>query len=186
MKILLTTQNKNKIKEIKNALKDTQVSFVTLQELSDDEEILETGKTFKDNAYLKAKHFGDKHQLLSLADDSGLEVYALNLRPGVHSHRYGKTSEEANNKLIKELKDKKREARFKTVLCLYDPLKKSATYFEGTLEGVIIDEPRGIEGFGYDPIFLLPNNKTLAEISISEKSIISHRGIALTHFKKIL
>ena len=179
MELLLTTKNAHKIKEIKDCLKDTPYTLITLDDLNDQDEVIESGETFKENAYRKAKHYGDKYQILALSDDSGLEVYSLNNRPGVYSNRYGKTPKQANEKLIKELKDKDPKARFITILCLYNPHTHKTTYYEGILEGVIINKPRGEYGFGYDPIFELDNHKTLAQLTIEEKTVISHRGKAL-------
>lgn len=183
MNLLLTTKNSHKIEEIKQVLKDKAITLITLSDLNDEETIEETGKTFQENALLKAKYYGDKHNLLSLSDDSGLEVFSLNNQPGVHSHRYGKTHEEANQRLMKAIEGKDPKARFTTVLCLYNPKTNEHHFYEGHLYGKIINTPRGHHGFGYDPIFLLDSNQTLAELTLKEKTAISHRSIALNKLR---
>ncbi|NMA05960.1 MAG: RdgB/HAM1 family non-canonical purine NTP pyrophosphatase [Acholeplasmataceae bacterium] len=186
MEILLVTKNENKVKEIKEALKGKDYKLITLSDLSDLDEVEEIGLTFKENAFIKAKYYADKYHKVVLSDDSGLEVFSLEGRPGVHSNRYAKTQTEANQKLIEELKGKDSHARFVTVMCLYNPFTKEAKYYKGILKGKIINSPRGTNGFGYDPIFLLPNNKTLAELTLEEKVLISHRSIALEKLRSDL
>lgn len=180
------TKNENKVKEIKEALKGKDCKLVTLNDLNDTDEVEETGLTFKENALLKAKYYAEKYHKISLSDDSGLEVFSLNKRPGVYSNRYGKTQMEKNLKLIKEVENKDPHARFVTVLCLYNPFKKEAKYYKGIIEGKITNIPRGTLGFGYDPIFLLPEGRTLAELSLEEKNSISHRGRALQKLRSDL
>ncbi len=188
MKLLLCTNNKNKIIEIKESLKDFDKTFVTLQQLNDFEEIEETGKTFKANALLKAKHYAIKHQMIALADDTGLMVKALNNEPGIYSHRYGPTDLEKNKKIIKKLSGHAdRSACFKTVMALYNPFNNNVYYFEGIVDGIITDKLIGEQGFGYDPIFYIPSyNKTMAQMSRHEKNEISHRGVALQKLKEFL
>ncbi|MGI6359759.1 MAG: RdgB/HAM1 family non-canonical purine NTP pyrophosphatase [Acholeplasmatales bacterium] len=186
MEILLVTKNENKVKEIKEALKGKDYELVTLSDLNDYDEVEETGLTFKENAALKAKYYGKKYHKVVLADDSGLEVFSLDGRPGVHSNRYAKTQNDANQKLIKEVHGKDPSARFVTVLCLYNPFTREEKYYKGTLEGKIINTPRGTNGFGYDPIFLLPEGRTLAELSLEEKVLISHRSRALQKLRRDL
>lgn len=188
MELLLCTQNKNKINEIKEKLKSTPIKLISLLDLNDFTDLDETGKSFAENALLKAKYFGEKHQMLSIADDTGLEVKALNNRPGIYSSRYAKTDNEKIRKLLFELEDKEiRDSRFVTVIALYSPFNKKTVYFEGILNGEITKKPFGTNGFGYDPIFYIKElNKTLAEINIDQKSNISHRGIALEKMKVYL
>lgn len=188
MKLLLCTQNENKIKEIKEALKDFPLKLVSLKDLKDFEDIEETGQTFKENALLKAKYYAKKHNLKALADDTGLEVVSLNMRPGVYSSRYAKDDKAKISKMLLELNEiTNRDAQFRTIIALYNPLNEKEVYFEGILKGTITYEPKGTEGFGYDPIFYLPElNKTLAQISLNEKSNISHRGIALKKLKEYI
>ena len=181
MKLLLTTKNVDKIKEMKALLKN--YDLVTLAELDDQDVVIESGQTFHENALIKAKYYGDKYQMLALADDSGLEVFSLNNEPGVYSNRYGKTPQLANKRLIEAVKDKDKKARFVTVLCLYNPFDGTSKYYEGILRGSIILTPRGENGFGYDPIFLLDSNQTLGELSLEEKSKISHRANALNKLR---
>src|SRR5690554_3896750 len=138
MKLLLCTLNENKIKEIKEALNKIPIDIITLFSLNDNEDVNETGTTLKENAFLKAKHYGEKHQMLALGDDTGLEVDYLLGAPGVHTKRYAKTEALRNKKLIKALKGKtNRKARFKTVICIYNPFKKEEYYFEGIVNGFI-------------------------------------------------
>lgn len=186
MKLLVCTHNLNKIKEIKDVLTDLNVEIVTLKDLNDNTEVIEDGLTFKENAYIKASYFGDKHQRLSLSDDSGLEVDHLNGAPGVYSARYAGNDLQNIKKLLFNLTDvENRNAQFTTVLALYNPFKKETLYYEGHLKGVITDRITGSNGFGYDPIFFVPEiNKTLAELSREEKSKISHRGNALKKLKE--
>lgn len=188
MKLLICTNNENKIKEIKQALALMPINIITLFDLKDDFNVKETGSTFQENALMKAKYFGDKYQMLSLADDTGLEVAYLNGGPGVYTKRYEKTAERRNQKLLKELKGiTNRKANFKTVLCLYNPQTNKEFYFTGTVNGEIAETPRGEEGFGYDPIFYLNNlNKTMAELTLEEKNEISHRGLAIKKLKEFL
>ena len=133
--LLICTQNKNKIKEIKNVLKSFELEILSLKDLNDCEEIDEGGKTFFENAFIKAQYYGLKHNILALADDSGLEVFSLGMKPGIHSHRYAKTTEERNEKILFELKNKtERKAQFRTVLALFNPQTKQTSYFQGIIE----------------------------------------------------
>lgn len=188
MKLLLCTLNKNKIKEIKQFLKETSFSIITLFDLNETTEVKEDGLTFKENALIKAKYYGDKHQIIAIGDDTGLEVDYLSGGPGVYTNRYEKTPQKRNEKLLKELSDTdNRKARFKTVIALYNPFDKKEYYFEGVVNGEISKTMKGTLGFGYDPVFYIPElNKTMAEISIAEKNMISHRGRALKSLKEFL
>lgn len=188
MKLLLCTLNKNKIKEIKQFLKETSFSIITLFDLNETTEVKEDGLTFKENALIKAKYYGDKHQIIAIGDDTGLEVDYLSGGPGVYTNRYEKTPQKRNEKLLKELSDTdNRKARFKTVIALYNPFDKKEYYFEGVVNGEISKTMKGTLGFGYDPVFyILELNKTMAEISIDEKNMISHRGRALKSLKEFL
>lgn len=143
---------------------------------------METGNSFKENAYLKASVIHAKYKVNALADDSGLEVEALNYQPGIFSARYAgeNASDQENiNKLLNLLKNESnRKARFVCVLCLI--LHGNIYYFEGVVNGTIAEECRGTHGFGYDPIFIPEGYRhTFAEMSMKEKNRISHRGIAL-------
>ncbi len=190
MKIVLATRNAGKIKEIKQMLPATEV--LTLNDFPALAMPPETGQTFRDNALLKALFIAEKTGLPALADDSGLEADALGGRPGVYSARYaGKDSTDTDNylKLLREMKGiamEKRKARFRCVIALAFPDRRAFT-FDGVFEGYITLEPRGAKGFGYDPVFLVPEmGKTVAELDLEEKNAISHRARALRKLKDFL
>ena len=186
MKLILASHNKNKIKEFKDILKDTNIELISLTDLNDYEDIIEDGNTFLDNAIIKAKHISTKYNLPAISDDSGLEITALNNAPGIYSSRYSGKGDLGNNlKVLKELEGiKDRSASFTCVIVVYYP---DGNYhsFEGIWHGHISSEIKGNNGFGYDPIFI-PNgyNKTSAELGKEVKSQISHRAKALELFKK--
>ena len=185
-KILLATHNKNKVKEFQKLLPGYEL--ISLHALGDGKDFEETGKSFLENAFLKAFYYNQKHDIPTIADDSGLEVLALNMRPGIHSKRYSGGGDKANNiLLLEELKDKEtRAAQFKTVLCLCVKNKKEY-FFEGILTGEIAQYERGSEGFGYDPLFIPKGEtKTLAELGNDYKNKISHRAIAAKKLKRFL
>lgn len=186
MELVFASSNKNKIKEI-NALLHGSFTVKGLEDIGITGEIPETGATIKENAYLKAKFVHDflKSQNKTIpvfADDSGLEVNVLNGAPGVFSARYAGTpkSDQANNKkLLEELKlVTLRQARFVTVIALINEI--GTQYFEGEVKGTIAYEPRGTNGFGYDPLFIPQGYRsTFAELSPDVKNSISHRGKAV-------
>ena len=183
-KIVIATMNDHKASEIRALIGDhydvmTQGSFSIPS-------VPETGKTFEENALIKADEVSQKTGLLTLADDSGLEVDLLDGIPGIHSARYAganATDDENNNKLLMELesfKDERITARFKSVIVLTDPLKGSKNIFHGNWEGQIIFNPRGKNGFGYDPIFYIEKlERTAAELTQNEKNKLSHRARAM-------
>lgn len=188
MKLVIATDNKNKVKEIKEVLKDFDFEILSKKELGlGDLNIVENAETLEGNAKIKAEAISKKIDSYILADDTGLFVKALNGEPGVRSARYaGDHDEKANRKkLLKNLKDKDdRSAYFKTVLCLISP-DKNVNFIEGTCKGIIANEEKGKGGFGYDPIFIPEGqNKTFGQMSLLEKNIISHRGRALENLKK--
>lgn len=188
MKLVIATDNKNKVKEIKEVLKDFDFEILSKKELGlGDLNIVENAETLEGNAKIKAEAISKKIDSYILADDTGLFVKALNGEPGVRSARYaGDHDEKANRKkLLKNLKDKDdRSAYFKTVLCLISP-DKNVNFIEGTCTGIIANEEKGKGGFGYDPIFIPEGqNKTFGQMSLLEKNIISHRGRALENLKK--
>ena len=190
MDLIIASNNFNKIKEIKELLSDLDINVLSLKDIGFTKEIDETGTTFEDNSYIKAKTIYDLYHLPVIADDSGLEVRALNNAPGVYSHRYaGNTcSDSANNeKLISELKGiTDRAARYVCVISYINELGV-VKYSKGYCEGEIIDTPKGNNGFGYDPYFYIEEyNKTMAEISMDEKNKISHRAKALNNLKDII
>jgi len=184
--IVLATNNKNKVKEFKEILKDSPVQIKCLQDYGPLPEAVEDGETFDDNAYKKAFHYARVLGVPCLADDSGLVVDALDGKPGVYSARYagGKaTDRENSDKLLREMEGKEnRKAHFVCVLSLATPGGPALTY-EGRCDGEITRERRGESGFGYDPVFFSPEfGKTFAEISMEEKSRVSHRGKAMAEF----
>lgn len=191
MKLLLATKNNHKAKEIKEYLTGMKLELLTLNDFPEFEDIPETGETFEENAWIKAKAAYEKMEICALADDSGLEVDYLNGRPGVYSARYaGEKASDADNrkKLLHELAnaaDHNRTARFICVMVLYDGIKKSI--FRGICEGSITENERGEDGFGYDPLFIPEGyGKTFAELGIETKNRISHRGKALKQLNGFL
>ena len=181
MKLVFASNNKNKIQEIQ-ALVPNTIQIVSLEEIGCIEDIPETADTIEGNAILKANYVTEKYGFDCFADDTGLEVEALNGAPGVYSARYAGEQKDANDnmdKLLSELKDKSnRKANFKTVIALN--LNGKQILFTGIINGKIIEEKIGTNGFGYDPIFVAEGyEKTFAELTMEEKSTISHRGIAV-------
>ncbi len=188
--LLVATSNKGKLKEIREILDNFNV--LGLNDLDFKIEIIEDGDTFYDNAFKKADTLMQKMNIPVLADDSGLEVDALNGRPGVYSARFAgedATDEENTDKLLDEMKDvpeDKRTARFVCVMCLVTP-DGNCYSSRGETEGIILHSPVGENGFGYDPVFLNKEfGKTLAELSLEEKNAISHRGKALEQMRNII
>ena len=181
MQICFATHNQNKVQEIRK-LVGKNLEIISLDDLGVTEEIEETGATLKENALLKAQYIFDKYAIACFADDSGLELEALNGAPGVHSARFSgvPTNNERNiDKLLALLVNQEnKQARFRTVIALVK--EDEQHFFEGEVEGKIIDERRGNNGFGYDPVFL-PNHfdRTFAEMNMGEKNLISHRGQAV-------
>lgn len=181
MKLVFASNNKNKIQEIQ-ALVSNSIQILSLEEIGCTEDIPETADTIEGNAILKANYVTEKYGYDCFADDTGLEVDALNGAPGVYSARYAGEQKDANDnmdKLLSELKDKtNRKANFKTVIALN--LNGNQNLFTGIINGKIIEEKIGTNGFGYDPIFVAEGfDKTFAELTMEEKSTISHRGIAV-------
>lgn len=181
MKLVFATQNLNKLKEIQQ-LVPPAVEVISLRDLDCNEDIEETGATLEENALLKARFIYEKFGLDCFADDTGLEVEALNGAPGVYSARYAGKEQDANrnmDKLLAELGDaNNRRAAFRTVIALLIGGKEYL--FEGAVHGAITREKRGAAGFGYDPVFLADgHSKTFAEMSAAEKNSISHRARAV-------
>jgi XTP/dITP diphosphohydrolase len=179
-KIVFATGNPNKLKEINAAIKSFKI--VGLKDLGINEEIPETGITLKENALQKAKYVYDKTGLNCFSDDTGLEIEALNNKPGVYSARYAGADCSAENNMQKVLKElysiRNRKAKFKTVIALI--LNGKEFFFEGAVNGTVLKEKKGSGGFGYDPIFKPEGYKeTFAEMSIGLKNKISHRGLAV-------
>jgi XTP/dITP diphosphohydrolase len=181
MQLVFASNNKNKIKEIQALVPDT-IQIISLEAIGCSEDIPETADTIEGNAILKANYITSNYGYNCFADDTGLEVDALNGAPGVYSARYAGEQKDANDnmdKLLSELKDTiNRNANFKTVICLN--FNGTQQLFTGIIKGTIIDEKIGTNGFGYDPIFIAEGQqKTFAELSLEEKATISHRGIAV-------
>jgi len=191
MKIVLATHNHDKEIELQHSLQGLGVEICSLSEYPDIGDIEETGTTLLENSLLKAHTVHDRTGLPAIADDTGLEVDALDGAPGVYSARFAgadATYEDNLNKLLfsmEEVSEERRSARFRTVISFVDGNQELWT--EGHIDGKIIDFPRGNSGFGYDPVFYIPQlEKTFAELSTEEKNKISHRGLALQKLRKIL
>ena len=188
MQLVFASNNHNKIKEMQLLLPDT-IQILSLAEIGCHEEIPETAETIEGNAILKANYVTEKFGYNCFADDTGLEVETLSGEPGVFSARYAgeqKSAEDNMDKLLANLKNKtNRNAQFKTVICLN--LDGNQQLFTGIIKGKIIEEKIGNQGFGYDPIFQPEGYQhTFAELSLQEKSKISHRGIATNLLLKFL
>ncbi|MDR1876618.1 MAG: RdgB/HAM1 family non-canonical purine NTP pyrophosphatase [Flavobacteriaceae bacterium] len=187
MEILLATQNEHKKEEI-IAMLPQNFLLKTFKDYDFNGDIEETGKTFEENAYIKAKFGYDLSHIPCFSDDSGMVVEALNGEPGIYSARYAGTGDFKDNiaKVLKNMRDVAyRNAYFISVICWVS--EKETRYFEGRVYGTISTEVRGVHGFGYDPIFI-PNGYThsFAEIAPEKKNQISHRAIALEKFKNFL
>lgn len=183
-KLIVATKNKGKLSEIKTFLDPFSIEVISLNDLPELPNIIENGQSFAENALIKAQTICQALQVPVIADDSGLTITALNDEPGIYSARYaGDHDDMANNqKVLMKLKNvpsKRRQASFHTVIVGVKP-DGSQIMTEGQVDGLILETPRGINGFGYDPLFYYePYQKTLAEMSPSEKNSISHRGKAL-------
>jgi XTP/dITP diphosphohydrolase len=191
LKLVLATHNDGKILEMQYALSDIALDVLTLKEFPNIGEIPETGSTLIENAFIKAETVFIETGISALADDTGLEIDALNGEPGVYSARYaGENASYLENcaKVLNKLDGTRiedRTARFRTVMAFVG--KNEKFHCEGSVDGLIIDKKIGKNGFGYDPIFYYPKlEKTFAELNKNEKNSISHRGIALRNFSKIL
>lgn len=189
-KMIFATGNKGKLKEIRAILDEYEI--ISMKEAGYDIEIEENGKSFEENAVIKAVSIMKKSHTLVLADDSGLEIDYLNKAPGIYSARYmgENTPYDVKNKhileLLKDVEEKKRTARFVSAIAAAYPDGKIITA-EAAVEGIIGYEMKGGNGFGYDPIFYIPSlGKTTAELSMEEKNTISHRGKALRLMKEKL
>ncbi len=193
MKILLATTSAHKIREILAIWGKIPFQILTLKDFPDFAPVDEDGNSFEENAFKKAREACRKSKILTLSDDSGIEVDVLGGQPGIHSARYagtGASDEENLEKLIHEMKGfsnpQDRKARYRCVAALVDPSgdEKSA---EGSVEGVLLEAQMGVEGFGYDPIFYVPSlHKTFSQVSLEEKNRISHRALAFRKMKEIL
>jgi XTP/dITP diphosphohydrolase len=186
--LVFASANENKVAEVEYKIGGT-IKLRGLLSIGCTEDIPETGQTLEENAIKKARYVWDKYGVDCFADDTGLEVEALGGAPGVFSARYGGPQRNASDNmklLLDNLRNKSnRSARFRTVICL---IENGVEYlFEGVVSGTIIDEARGAEGFGYDPIFLPVNStRTFAEMNMEEKNKLSHRGRAIAALSEFL
>ena len=192
MEIIAATKNKGKVREIRRALRGLGLKIYSLNDFSDSPEIEENGKTFTENALKKARFYSEYFGKITIADDSGLEVDALKGWPGVFSARYagkGASDREKNQKLLREMEGiriSKRGARFKCVMAMVSQEGKEKVV-EGSCRGRIGFRAVGRKGFGYDPLFIVPQyGKTMAQLTLEEKNKVSHRGKALKKLKKII
>ena len=189
--IVLATHNRDKREELQEALSEFTVKILSLNDFPFIGEIEEVGKTLLENSMIKAKTVHNLTQLPVIADDTGLEVEALNGAPGIYSARYAGedvTYEDNVNKLLAEMENiplENRKAQFRTVISFVD--KDRELWREGTIKGIIGETAKGKNGFGYDPVFFVPElEKTFSELSIGEKNRISHRGLAMKKFRILL
>ena len=187
----MATRNPGKLRELRGLLVDVPYELVSLDDVGVGEDVEETGATFEENAVLKATTYCRLTSLPTLADDSGLEVDALAGEPGVHSARYageGASDDERIALLLRNLRDEPTPwtARFRCVIAIASPdseqpdgSSESVRTFDGRCEGEIVGEPSGDNGFGYDPVFFMPElGKTMAELTAEEKNAVSHRSVA--------
>ncbi len=190
--LLIATTSTGKTAEIMAALVGMPFSLLTLKDMPSTPDIDEVGSTFESNAILKAMTYGTRYKILTLADDSGLEVDALDGEPGVKTARYAPGSDEDRyRKLLKVMEnvpDEKRGAQFRCVMAVYDPIHNDKVRVtEGVLRGRIEREPRGSGGFGYDPIFFNEEaGKMHAEETVEDRARTSHRGKALVKMRELL
>lgn len=192
MNIVLATRNEGKVREFLKLLTGLDLNILSMNNFPDIGDIEESGITFEENALLKARAVSSKTGLIAIADDSGLEVDALDGRPGIYSARYaGEAASDRENylKLLEEMKDvpkANKGAAFVCTIAVSRPSGESITAV-GRCKGVIGSEPEGEGGFGYDPVFYLPDlGCTMASVSNEKKNNISHRGEAVKELKKIL
>ena len=188
--LVVASHNSHKINEIRNILKDTSIQILSLKDLGCQHRPVEDGVSYYENALQKVKSVGDQINKPILGEDSGLEVDILGGLPGIHSARYageGASDQENNSKLLKALQGipfHKRTARYRCIIVLLFPTGEIYTW-EGSCEGIITFEAKGFEGFGYDPLFLLPKyQKTFAELGDKIKNTISHRALALAKLRE--
>ncbi|TDO83398.1 XTP/dITP diphosphohydrolase [Halanaerobium saccharolyticum] len=189
-KIVIGSGNQHKIEEIKAFFSDLEFDFEGLDPELELPEVIEDGKSYQENALKKARQRAEELNEIVLADDSGLSVEYLDGAPGIYSARFGGADLNDQEKYLKVLEllkgqpEAKRKAAFISVIALVDPFRNIEITVKGKCEGIIAKEPAGENGFGYDPIFYLPEyDKTMAQISQEEKNKISHRGRALQKMK---
>ncbi len=191
MNILIGTHNKNKLDQFKRIFErlGSNIELLSLDDLGIQEDVEEDSDNLLDNAKKKAEYYGEKSKMLTLADDTGLFVDALNGEPGVHTKRWHSGSDKDRYmKILEKMKDMPKEERnchYKGVLVLYDPDKKSFWVYEQNLEGIIASAPREGNGFGYDPIVII-SGKYYSEFTDEERYEVSHRGLGVKELLKYL
>lgn len=191
MKVVLASSNQHKVKEINEIVSETAPS-IGLEFIlpPSDFDPIEDGETFEENSYIKARAAWELTKTWTLADDSGLCIDALNGRPGIYSARYAETPQLRIERVLNEMKnvpEEKRNARFVCSMTLINPAGEIEFKYTGVCTGHIINEPKGLGGFGYDPVFVPSGySKTIAELTETEKNAISHRGLALQEVLKYL
>lgn len=192
-KIVLATQNQDKVKEIYALLHDLDLEILTLEEFPEAPDVIEDGETLEDNALKKAREIAEYTKMSAVADDTGLEVDYLDGRPGVFSSRYaGENASYADNvkKLLTELKEvpwEKRGAQFRCAVALYNFANRETRIVAGVCRGIIAEAPSGHQGFGYDPVFYVPEyHQTYAEMDLELKNKISHRARAFLQLRNLL
>jgi XTP/dITP diphosphohydrolase len=185
VKVVLATRNRGKLRELRPLLADLQLELCTIDDVAPDAELREDGVTFVENALAKARQAARATGLPAIADDSGLEVDALDGAPGVYSARYagpGADDDSNNAKLLEALRGvppAQRRARFRCVAVFVDPARALELVRDGACEGEVLEAPRGQDGFGYDPLFFVPTvGRTMAELPLEEKNRLSHRAAA--------
>lgn len=185
MKVVLATRNRGKLREIVPLVAGLELELLTIDEVAPDAELREDGVTFVENALAKARQAARATGLPAIADDSGLEVDALDGVPGVYSARYaglGADDDSNNAKLLEALRGvppAQRTARFRCVAVFVDPARELELVRDGACEGEVLEGPRGQDGFGYDPLFFIPTvGRTMAELPLEEKNRLSHRAAA--------
>ena len=184
-RLLLATRNRGKLRELADLLGDVPFDLVSLADVGIDADVEETGPTFEENAVLKAETYRDLSGMLTLADDSGLEVDALGGEPGVRSARYAGPNATDSDRVrlllgnLARMPERARTARFRCVIAVAAPGQETRMY-SAVCHGRIVREPRGDNGFGYDPVFLFPDlGLTMAELTSERKNAVSHRALAI-------
>lgn len=187
--VIIASKNEGKVREFHSLFNNPNVKFISLNDMGFDEDIIEDGKTFSENAIIKAKYVAKKYHMIAISDDSGLCVDSLGGAPGIYSARYAKTrlDEDNNALLIKNLKGiENRNAHYSCAICVCMP-NLEYKVVEARCDGIIIDEARGKNGFGYDPYFYIEEfKKTFAEVDLETKNKISHRARAIRAMKELL
>jgi XTP/dITP diphosphohydrolase len=191
--LVIATHNRGKVIEYRDLLKDIPVALLSLGDVGIEEDVEETGTSFEENAWLKASTYSRLSGLLTLSDDSGLEVDALGREPGIYTARYGGEQcanfEERVRLLLRNLEDvpwERRTARFKCVMAVSGPEGRIGSVV-GSVAGMIKYQPAGTEGFGFDPVFYLPSyGRTMAQLTLTEKNAISHRSDATRKARAVL